>query len=188
MSDTGETPSVEEGKVQAPDGVALRYRRCRPARPAHPVSQAAEGGRAPLVVANAIYLEDDLAGLAEGREVVFYDLRGRGLSDAVTDPARLGIERDVEDLETVRSALGLDRMDLLGHSYLGLMVVLYALEHPERLGRIVQIGPAGPANEFLDRTPRPGSDPEALDLAAWQALLADRATPVRDPKTYSRRF
>ncbi len=146
------------------------------------------GSGQPLVVPNAVYLEDDFAGLAAGREVVFYDLRGRGRSDAVADPARLGIERDVADLEAVRSAVGFEQMDLMGHSYLGLMVILYALEHPERVGRIVQLGPAGPAAEFLDRTPRPGSDPEALDLAAWQALLADRSTLVRDPKTHNRRF
>ncbi len=173
---------TEETAVETPEGVTLRVRRCRPA------TESPEDGRLPLVVPNAIYLEDDFARLAERREVVFYDLRGRGRSEAVADPARLGIERDVEDLETVRSALGIERMSLLGHSYLGLMVVLYALDHPERVGRIVQIGPAGPAAEFLARTPRPGTDPEALDLAAWQALLADRSTPVRDPQAHSRRF
>ena len=174
--------SIEELAVETPDGVLLRVRRCLP---------VGDGGSGrPLVVPNGIFLEGeaDFGPLAAGREVVFYDLRGRGRSDAVTDPERLGIERDVEDLETVRSALGFERMDLLGHSYLGLMVILYALDHPERVGRIVQVGPAGPAAEFLARTPRPGADPEAMDLAAWQALLADRATPVRDPVTYSRRF
>lgn len=170
----------DESAVETPDGVLLRVRRCRPA------GRRASG--LPLVVPNAIYLEDDFARLAEGWEVVFYDLRGRGRSENVTDPERLGIERDVGDLESVRAALGIERMHLLGHSYLGLMVILYALDHPERVARIVQVGPAGPAAEFLARTPRPGTDPEAMDLAAWQALLADRATPVRDPQAYSRRF
>ncbi len=99
-----------------------------------------------LIVPNALYLLEDFKRLAAGRTLVAYDLRHRGRSDAVEDRSKLerGIHHDVEDLEDLRRHLGIDRFDVIGHSYLGLMVILYALEHPGRIRRIVQIGPAQP--------------------------------------------
>jgi proline iminopeptidase len=104
-------------------------------------------GDAPmLVVPNGWYLLDFLAPLAAERRLVVYDPRHRGLSDAVTDPAELarGVDADVDDLERVRRHFDLERFDLLGHSYVGAMVALYALRHGERVGRLVQVGPMEP--------------------------------------------
>jgi pimeloyl-ACP methyl ester carboxylesterase len=53
----------------------------------------------------------------------------------------LTLEHDVQDLEAVRRHFGVERFSTVGYSYLGKMVVLYALRHPERVERIVQIGP-----------------------------------------------
>ncbi|HEV8242069.1 MAG TPA: alpha/beta hydrolase [Thermoanaerobaculia bacterium] len=107
----------------------------------------ADGGERTLVVPNGWYLLDELAPLqARGRRIVVYDPRHRGRSDAVEDPAELarGIDADVDDLERVREHFGLARFDLLGHSYAGMMVALYALRHGERVGRMVQVGPMEP--------------------------------------------
>jgi pimeloyl-ACP methyl ester carboxylesterase len=35
--------------------------------------------------------------------VIFYDMRNRGASDRIEDAAKLTMENDVRDLETVRS-------------------------------------------------------------------------------------
>jgi len=105
-------------------------------------------GSGPQVVAvpNGFHLLEDFSGLAPGRTLVFYDVRNRGRSDTVTDPALLqrGIHNDVDDLDAVRRHFGLDRLALVGHSYMGLMVILYALKHPAHVDRIVQIGAMGP--------------------------------------------
>jgi proline iminopeptidase len=78
--------------------------------------------------------------------VVFYDVRNRGRSDAVTDPSKLarGIEQDVDDLDAVRRSFGVDRVDLIGHSYIGLMVALYAIRYPAHVRRALLIGPQKP--------------------------------------------
>ena len=99
-----------------------------------------------VVLPNGFHLREDFRGLAADRTLVFYDVRNRGRSDTVTDPAQLarGIHNDVDDLEAVRLHFGLDRLNLIGHSYMGLMVILYAMKYPGHVDRIVQIGAMGP--------------------------------------------
>src|SRR4029079_16110208 len=100
-----------------------------------------------LLVPNGCYLLDALARLvARERRIVVYDPRHRGESEAVEDPAELsrGIHADVDDIERVRQHFGLERCDLLGHSYVGMMVALHAMRHGERVGRMVLIGPLEP--------------------------------------------
>ena len=48
-----------------------------------------------------------LSALGEERPVVFYDQLGSGLSDRPSDPSLWRIERFVEELSTLRTALGL---------------------------------------------------------------------------------
>jgi len=100
-------------------------------------------GPDPVVVANGFYLVDDLRVLARNRTVVFYDLRSRGRSDAETDPAKLarGIQQDVDDLDAVRRQLGISSLKVIGHSYVGLVIALYAMKYAAHLARAVLIGP-----------------------------------------------
>ncbi len=79
-------------------------------------------------------------------------MRDRGLSDPVSDTTRLTIQDDVRDLETVRAHFQVAKFSAIGWSYLGLMVVLYAIDHPDRVERIVQLGPVPP--RFDARYPR----------------------------------
>jgi len=99
-----------------------------------------------VIVPNALYLYKNFRYLASesDRTVVFYDLRNRGRSDPISDTKKLerGIHLDVDDLEKIRQYFGLEKVDLIGHSYLGLMVILYALKYPNAVNRIVQIGAA----------------------------------------------
>jgi pimeloyl-ACP methyl ester carboxylesterase len=94
-----------------------------------------------IVIPNGIYLLDDFKSLAEDHTLIVYDLRNRGLSDRAEGG---DIRRDVDDLEAVRRHFGIDRVDLIGHSYIGLMVALYAMKYPANVNRVVQIGPMEP--------------------------------------------
>ena len=48
----------------------------------------------------------------------------------VEEPSRLTLEREVRDLEEIRRNLGLERLSLMGWSYLGSVTALYAAAHP----------------------------------------------------------
>ena len=109
-----------------------------------------------VVVPLACQLMEDLRPLAKGRRLIFYDPRGRGQSDRDPDPEHIWTDYEVRDLETVRQHFGLEQMALLGWSYLGGIVALYAAQHPERVSRMVMMCPLSP------RSPAPYDDPEAV--------------------------
>ena len=122
-----------DGYVTTADGVRLFYR-------------TLGTGVKTCVVPNGSFLFDDFKGLAADRTLIFYDPRNRGRSDSVSDPAKLqrGVHHDVEDLEAVRAHFTVAKMDVIGHSYLGLVVILYAIKYPDRVNRVVAIGAAQP--------------------------------------------
>src|SRR5262245_14340872 len=125
-------PAVESGYVTTPDGIRLYYQKI---------------GSSPQVVLQPgrLFAFEDFRWLGDHVTLISYDMRNRGRSDLVVDDSRITFEQDVVDLETVRRHFGAERAALLGYSYLGKIVVLYALAHPERVERIVQFGPVPPA-------------------------------------------
>src|ERR1051325_8363184 len=54
----------------------------------------------------------------------------------------VGGPEDVADLEALRDHWGLEQVTLLGYSWGGLLAVLYALEHPARIDRLVLLSSA----------------------------------------------
>jgi pimeloyl-ACP methyl ester carboxylesterase len=84
----------------------------------------------------------ELGGLSDHRTLILLDNRGTGASSVPQDPATYRVDRLVQDLEALRGHLGLDRMDLLGHSASGGICLLYAAEHRHRLDRLVLVDPS----------------------------------------------
>jgi proline iminopeptidase len=84
------------------------------------------------------YLREAHSFLADhGYRVVAFDQLGTGAADRPTDPALWTIERYVRETETVRQALGLGKVHLLGHSWGGWLGIDYALAHPEALKTLI---------------------------------------------------
>jgi pimeloyl-ACP methyl ester carboxylesterase len=83
----------------------------------------------------------DLGGLAGKRQLVLLDPRGVGASADPADAGTFRADRLVADVDALRARLGLERMDLLGHSAGGVLATLYAAAHPARLSRLLLITP-----------------------------------------------
>lgn len=73
----------------------------------------------------------------KGYRVVAFDQLGTGASDRPADPTLWTIERYVEETETVRKALGLGKVHMLGHSWGGWLAIDYALTYPENLHTLI---------------------------------------------------
>jgi proline iminopeptidase len=71
------------------------------------------------------------------RRVVTYDQLGCGESDRPDDPSLWRADRFVDELETLRAHLGLDHIDLYGHSWGGMLATDYALGYQQRLNSLV---------------------------------------------------
>ena len=84
----------------------------------------------------------DLGGLSSHRTLILLDNRGTGASQAPRDPMTYRVDRLVADVEALRDHLGLDRMDLFGHSASGGICLLYAAGHPHRLDHLVLANPS----------------------------------------------
>jgi pimeloyl-ACP methyl ester carboxylesterase len=84
----------------------------------------------------------DVGGLSAHRSLVLLDLRGTGESAVPADTASYRCDRLVDDVEALRLHLGLDRIDLLGHSAGAALALLYAARHLDRVGRLALINPS----------------------------------------------
>ena len=74
-----------------------------------------------------------------GYRVVFYDQLGCGRSELARDLGEYSVERDLRDLEELRTRLDLGRVHLVGSSYGGALALAYALAHPEALRTLVSV-------------------------------------------------
>jgi len=122
-------------------------------------------------------LEEPL--VSAGYEVYFYDQLGSHFSDRPEDDSLWEIDRFVDEVEQVRTALGLgpDDFVLYGQSWGGLLAIEYALAHPDALKGVVvsNMMSSVPAyNEYAERVLMPAMDQDAL--AKIQAMEADGRT------------
>jgi proline iminopeptidase len=69
--------------------------------------------------------------------LVYIDNFGRGKSDTAKTPTEYSINRDVEDIEGIRKALKLDKINILGHSYGSIVAQLYALKYPLNVKHLI---------------------------------------------------
>ena len=79
----------------------------------------------------------ELPELAAERTLLLLDPRGTGDSTRPADPSGYDLEDYAADIEAVREHLGLDQLDLLGHSHGGFVAITWAGSNPERVGRLV---------------------------------------------------
>jgi proline iminopeptidase len=129
--------------------------------------------------------------LARDRVVIYYDQRGNGRSSEVADSTRVTIDYHIADLEALRAHFKLERVTLLGHSWGGGLVALYAARHPERIARLVLVDAVPPRSDPFDRQSAVGrmagfdSAGKARIGTMIRAILADAA---QDPVDLCRRF
>jgi proline iminopeptidase len=87
------------------------------------------------------YLLPGFDALAEGRLLIYYDQRGGGRSPVARE-VPVGWQEQVEDLEALRGAWGLDQMSLAGYSWGGLLALLYATRYPARVSSLALVSHA----------------------------------------------
>ncbi len=115
-----------------------------------------------------------LGALSQGRQLLRYDGRGCGLSDAAAGP--LSLDAWVTDLEAVVDAAGVQRFALLGCSQGAAVSVAYAARHPERVSGLILLG--GYARGLLRRDPTPEQIQEARLLLELVELGWGRDNPA----------
>jgi len=114
------------------------------------------GKGSPLVIvhggpgASHDYFLPYLLPLARNHRLIFIDERGSGRSQHLQDLSQYTVEAMVEDLEDVRVALHLGKIDLLGHSYGGVLVQAYALKYQQNLTHLI-LGSTFPSTREMNQ-------------------------------------
>ena len=125
--------------------------------------EAGEGEPALVILHGFTGHRDDFIGilpsLAERRRVLAPDLRGHGDSEPGPGASGWSFDQLVNDLLAFLDALGLERIDLLGHSVGGFVALRTALRAPERIRSLA----------FLCTAPE---TPSLMDPKGWQAGVA----------------
>lgn len=75
--------------------------------------------------------------LSTTNTLVYFDGFGRGKSDTAKDVREYTLERDIEDLEGLRKAMGFSGINILGHSYGGVVAQGYAVKYPDRVKHLI---------------------------------------------------
>jgi len=177
QSTSGSTSKAEESYIEAADGKLLAYRKVG-------------SGDSVLVVPEGSWVMDDMVRLARDRTIIFYDPRGRGLSD----PSRsFRFEQDLADLETVIEWFGLERFSMLGTHLGATLAAMYAAKHPGEIERLVLVSPPPVRKEpywniyqrvFNDRR----SEEAFKKLAVLKRDLVPRHDPARWAEAYKEAF
>jgi proline iminopeptidase len=134
------------------------------------------------------YLRPGFDALAQGRELIYYDQRGGGRSPVARD-VPVGWQEQVADLEALRRHWALERLTVAGYSWGGLLAVLYALEHPGRVGRLALVSPAptwrAARERFETAFARRNLDPAFQEQ---RRQLRESGLRERDPAAFQQRI
>jgi proline iminopeptidase len=122
-------PHESEGQYVNVNGKRLWYR--------------IEGQGSPLLVVaggpglSHTYLWPHFSVFAKDFKVIYFDTYGTGKSDRSSDPNSYSFSRDVDEIEGLRQALNLGKINLYGHCYGGMVAQGYALKYGQFLNHLV---------------------------------------------------
>lgn len=100
------------------------------------------------------YLLDVFKGFDEQYHLVFYDQRGSLLSPCPAE--KISVQKHVDDLERLRAALGLTRINIVAHSMGTFLALEYQQQHPEHVKGLVLMG------SLPARTPKTDAEKQLL--------------------------
>jgi proline iminopeptidase len=136
------------------------------------------------------YMVPDFGSLAEHHRLVFYDQRGSGRSELLGDDAsKYTMARHVADLEALRRHFGLERMTLVAHSFGPAIAASYAMAHPDRVARMIFLGPVPPRAGDLWKRYGQAMDAqltaeERAELARLEEAMVKGPDPVQACRAY----
>jgi proline iminopeptidase len=104
------------------------------------------------------YYKPWLTPLSEHMQLIYVDHRGNGLSER-TDPTTYTIEQMADDVEELRKYLGLEKVNVFGNSFGGMLAQVYAVRYPNSIRKLI-LCTTTPSSDFWG---------EAQEMAAKMA-------------------
>jgi pimeloyl-ACP methyl ester carboxylesterase len=123
------------------------------------------------------YLRPIAEKLGDGHRFILLHQRGTGKSVVATyDANALSLKNLVGDVEALRKELKVDKLVIAGHSFGGILSMMYAREYPERIAALALIDSGGPT---LKNIPKFNANLEARFSDEDRALIKEWSDPER---------
>ncbi len=120
--------------------------------------------------------------LAERHKVILFDQRGTGLSSGPIDATSISIDSFIADIEGVREAFGIEKMNLLGHSWGGILAMHYGIRHPENLRSLILCSTAASFESFGEMRETYEANRLPDDAALLQEIYSSDGFQNGDPQ------
>jgi proline iminopeptidase len=135
------------------------------------------------------YLLPQMEKLADTYELIFFDQRGCGKSSIHVDSTAMTLDALVEDIDRIRDAYNLNTMNLMGHSWGGLLAMLYAIKHGDRLNSLILVNSTPPTSELRSASFKIiGQRTSREDSIAEASLVQTPEFKRRDPAAMQKYF
>ncbi len=124
--------------------------------------------------------------LAEGHQVILYDQRCTGLSSGPADSTSLNIDTFIDDIEAIRMHFGIEKMNLLGHSWGGILAMHYGLKHEDKLKSLIICSAAAAEESFPEMRATYEANREPGDDELMMEIYESEAFQNGDPVAYEK--
>lgn len=129
------------------------------------------------------YFIPHLDELAKEYQLFFYDQRASGRSTIDIDSANMNLAGFVEDIELLRKEMGFGKINLLGHSWGGLITMKYAIKYAGNLDHLILSSSMAPnVEDWQTETFEIGKRVTPEETKERQALIASGALNAEDPR------
>jgi proline iminopeptidase len=124
------------------------------------------------------YLEPVARELQGKYAFVLFHQRGTGLSKMETITFEThALKTLVADLESLRRELKVEKLTLLGHSFGGILSMMYAAEHPDRVQALALVDSGGPTlatvQKFVENLNARLTDEDNAKVKEWSAKMGE---------------
>ena len=143
-----------------------------------------EGNGQPLILlpggpaASHLTFHPYFSALADRYRIIYYDYFGRGRSGRPDSYTTITFEKDVEDLEGLRIALGLDKINVYGFSYGGMVAQAYALKYGAQVNRLILANTLHSPEMWQKNHENINRELSLQFPEIWEAVLALRKTGI----------
>lgn len=124
---------------------------------------------------NHLYLLPHFTGLAKTHTLIFYDQRSSGMSE-LSVKSRMNFTTFADDIEALRKHYGIQKLNILAHSWGALVASTYALNYPEQVRSLVYVSPVPHSKSLAEQSNKEAASRSTpADSAAKAAILVSDA-------------
>ena len=100
------------------------------------------------------YFRPNFDKLASDFTLIYFDSFGRGLSERAKNVNEYSFGRDIDEIEALRKALDLGKINILGQSFSGLTVQAYVSKYPGSVKKVILMNPLISGKHYQKLTDR----------------------------------